>query len=323
MKDIIKKYLNEARLNKSLKQYVAKWYEFPTGNRSYGGGGWSRKAKYKPKPELVSVITDDIKIIGKSVYVNGIRKIKLNLYTITGDPIREDYYDINFDSETLNEARLRKDLKSSTYSVLKKHNLLGTGIQSVTHGIKFEAPYTEELANDLESIGYNLHDGDMIFRVNNPDHPDYGKRYIEFSVYVGPDSPNRGLKEARLNKKFKVNITRVNENSKLIYTGPESTAYTKNKMYTPVDVVFEPTYTKQYIVKIKNDKGYIQSFTEDSINKYFSIVGPEGELNEMEPIQPTEVPKWESGITRSNANPIDYKQKWESGMTRGHANSLF
>jgi len=36
-----------------------------------------------------------------------------------------------------------------------------------------------------------------------------------------------------------------------------------------------------------------------------------------------QVPKWESGITRGHANPIDFKKPWESGITRGHANSLF
>ena len=36
-----------------------------------------------------------------------------------------------------------------------------------------------------------------------------------------------------------------------------------------------------------------------------------------------QVPKWESGITRGHANPIDPEGKWESGITRGHANSLF
>jgi hypothetical protein len=34
------------------------------------------------------------------------------------------------------------------------------------------------------------------------------------------------------------------------------------------------------------------------------------------------VTKWESGVTRSKANPIDFKKKWESGLTRGKANTL-
>ncbi len=35
------------------------------------------------------------------------------------------------------------------------------------------------------------------------------------------------------------------------------------------------------------------------------------------------IPKWESGISRGHANPIDYNKPWESGISRGHANSLF
>jgi len=34
------------------------------------------------------------------------------------------------------------------------------------------------------------------------------------------------------------------------------------------------------------------------------------------------VTKWESGVARSKANPIDFKKKWESGLTRGKANTL-
>ena len=36
-----------------------------------------------------------------------------------------------------------------------------------------------------------------------------------------------------------------------------------------------------------------------------------------------QVPKWESGINRSHANPIDFSKPWVSNMGRGHANSLF
>ena len=32
--------------------------------------------------------------------------------------------------------------------------------------------------------------------------------------------------------------------------------------------------------------------------------------------------KWESGLTRGKANPIDSKTKWQSGLTRGKANPL-
>ena len=32
--------------------------------------------------------------------------------------------------------------------------------------------------------------------------------------------------------------------------------------------------------------------------------------------------KWDSGAARGNANPIDSKSKWTSGMNRGKANPL-
>jgi hypothetical protein len=32
--------------------------------------------------------------------------------------------------------------------------------------------------------------------------------------------------------------------------------------------------------------------------------------------------KWDSGAARGKANPIDSKSKWESGLTRGKANPL-
>ena len=199
MKDIIKKYLIEAQLKIPLKQYVVKWLEYPTGNRPYGGGGWSSRAKYRPKPELITIITSNVKFSGKSIYVNGIRKRKLNIYLKDGTPIREDYYNISFNTESLNEARLKKKLKPIMYSLLKKHGLLGKGVKTVTHGIKYEAPYSQELVNDLEAIGYQIFPH-MVFIVNNPNHEDYGKKYIEFNIYIGPDSPNRGLYEDELDE---------------------------------------------------------------------------------------------------------------------------
>jgi hypothetical protein len=34
------------------------------------------------------------------------------------------------------------------------------------------------------------------------------------------------------------------------------------------------------------------------------------------------VTKWDSGVTRGKANPIDQKSKWDSGVTRGKANQI-
>jgi hypothetical protein len=56
----------------------------------------------------------------------------------------------------------------------------------------------------------------------------------------------------------------------------------------------------------------------------------EGELEEDEteggepstPSSPT-MSKWETGLTRGKANPIDQNSKWESGINRGKANPLW
>lgn len=69
------------------------WLEYPIGNRSYGGGGWSRRAKSRPAPERRELITRDVVITtGRSVIVAGQRKIKINLFNAaTGAVIRADY----------------------------------------------------------------------------------------------------------------------------------------------------------------------------------------------------------------------------------------
>jgi hypothetical protein len=74
--------------------HLCYWYEFPTGNRAYGAGGWSRHAKHRPAPVLVRHIVrgSQIKAKGKSIFVNGIRKLKLTIVVqTTGQIIREDY----------------------------------------------------------------------------------------------------------------------------------------------------------------------------------------------------------------------------------------
>jgi hypothetical protein len=71
----------------------AVWLEFPAGNRAYGGGGWSRRAKHRPAPERRELITTDvIETTGKSVIIAGRRKLKVNLYVAaTGAVVRADY----------------------------------------------------------------------------------------------------------------------------------------------------------------------------------------------------------------------------------------
>ena len=54
----------------------------------------------------------------------------------------------------------------------------------------------------------------------------------------------------------------------------------------------------------------------------------EGEIDEQEdggepaPSGPA-MDKWETGVTRGKANPIDTTSKWESGITRGKGNPVW
>ena len=92
-------------LNLSKKTYTAKWLEFPKTGRS---GGWSRYAKHKPQPVLVTVNTTNVSMEGKSVYVDGVRKLKLNLYYSDGTPIREDYYNISYNNLIKNSFKNKR-----------------------------------------------------------------------------------------------------------------------------------------------------------------------------------------------------------------------
>ena len=58
---------------------------------AYGSGGWSRHAAHRPLPRLESVTTADVIFKGKSVYVNGQRKLKLNIAdAATGEVLRHE-----------------------------------------------------------------------------------------------------------------------------------------------------------------------------------------------------------------------------------------
>lgn len=50
--------------------------------------------------------------------------------------------------------------------------------------------------------------------------------------------------------------------------------------------------------------------------------GGGGSQGTAAPAGPSNVTKWESGITRGHANQIDQNHKWESGITRGKDNPL-
>ena len=54
----------------------------------------------------------------------------------------------------------------------------------------------------------------------------------------------------------------------------------------------------------------------------------EGEIDEQEdgggdaPSSPS-MDKWETGVNRGKANPIDQNSKWESGLNRGKGNPVW
>jgi hypothetical protein len=79
---------------------IIKYLSFPVGNRPYGGGGWSKNAKYKPSPEVktLNVNRGDIKYKNKSVFIHGLRKLKVNIFTNRGKVLRQDYPQIEFDT---------------------------------------------------------------------------------------------------------------------------------------------------------------------------------------------------------------------------------
>ena len=68
------------------------YYEYPAGNRAYGGGGWSSRAKHRPAPVLTIKETKNPALSGKSVLFDGIRKLKCTIIRCRdGAILREDY----------------------------------------------------------------------------------------------------------------------------------------------------------------------------------------------------------------------------------------
>jgi hypothetical protein len=68
------------------------YYEYPTGNRAYGGGGWSSRARHRPAPVLTIKETKNPALSGKSVLFDGIRKLKCTIVRCRdGAVLREDY----------------------------------------------------------------------------------------------------------------------------------------------------------------------------------------------------------------------------------------
>lgn len=73
-------------------KFFCYYYEYPAGNRSHGGGGWSRQAKHRPAPVLVCREVTNPVLSGKSVLFDDIRKLKCTLVRKRdGAIIRQDY----------------------------------------------------------------------------------------------------------------------------------------------------------------------------------------------------------------------------------------
>lgn len=71
---------------------VVYWYDYPAGQGAYGSGGWSRHAKHRPHPVLVTKRPQAVEFSGKSVIVDGIRKLKCTIVReSTGEVLRQDY----------------------------------------------------------------------------------------------------------------------------------------------------------------------------------------------------------------------------------------
>jgi hypothetical protein len=79
---------------------IIKWFEYPTNQGSNGSGGWSKNAKHRPQPVVMTKIINgpDFSIKGKSVYFNGIRKLKCNVWGEDGGVIRKDYAELNYET---------------------------------------------------------------------------------------------------------------------------------------------------------------------------------------------------------------------------------
>jgi hypothetical protein len=70
------------------------YYDYPAGrNNRFGAGGWSRNATSRPRPVLVVKEPNRVQISGKSILIDGIRKLKCTIVRRNkpSEVIREDY----------------------------------------------------------------------------------------------------------------------------------------------------------------------------------------------------------------------------------------
>lgn len=78
--------------------YTVKYLVFQTGTGPYGSGGWSRNARHRPQPQIVTKKTANVKFSGKSVFVDGVRRLKANVWDCNGKPVRIDYPDLEYET---------------------------------------------------------------------------------------------------------------------------------------------------------------------------------------------------------------------------------
>ena len=80
------------KLETMVGDYTITWKEYPKMGNS---GGWSKNAVHRPLPVVYSKKVNVVEYKGKSVYVDGKRKLKFNLFDNTANVyLQRDYLDI-------------------------------------------------------------------------------------------------------------------------------------------------------------------------------------------------------------------------------------
>lgn len=71
--------------------YAVSYLNFPST-------GWSRFARNRPRAEKVFLVTPDVRFSGKSVIIDGVRRLRANVKNLhTGEILRRDYHDLPFE----------------------------------------------------------------------------------------------------------------------------------------------------------------------------------------------------------------------------------
>ena len=86
----------QADVNRLAGTYRVKYLVFQSGQGPYGSGGWSRNARHRPQPTVVTKDTDSVFFQGKSVIVDGVRRLKCNVWDALKKPVRIDYPELEY-----------------------------------------------------------------------------------------------------------------------------------------------------------------------------------------------------------------------------------